>query len=319
MPVGRRARQQLGGGRALEEWAAEVEFGVGVAVGEATEGADADNAARQDVEEEAAQTVERIARESLLFPALTVILPSEADLSMVDVQQAMMGDGHTGGGAPQGRDDVSGSTEGALGIDDPWALAGGIAPRLEGNRIGQPGQMPAALEVARLQGLQQGLSKQPAEARTQDPDGENAVLAIFGEPTRDPLVAIGRQAPTGNDAMQMGVVQQLLAPGVEDGEEATRSAPVLGIGRDGTQGGGYGVKQEVVNDGRVLYRQGSDGVREGEDDMARDDGEELLRTGSDPAGLGQGLARGARAVTAGVVRGGLGTAVGMITLSEMAA
>ena len=60
-------------------------------------------------------------------------------------------------------------------------------------------------------------------------------------------------------------------------------------------------------------------MREGEDDMERDDGEELLLTGSDPAGCGQGLARGAMAVTAGVVRGVLVTAVGMITLSEMAA
>ncbi len=191
VPVGRRARQPLGGGRALEELAAAVDLGVGVAGGEETEGADRDNAARQDVEEEAAKQCERITRAYLLSPALPGILPRAADLSVVDLQPAMLGDGHPVGGAPQGR--------------------------------------------------------------------------------------------------------------------------------DGTQGGGHGLPQEVVHDGRVVSSQGSKGLREGEDDLARDDGEPLLLTSSDPAGLGQGLARGPMAVTAGVVRGVRVTAVGSVTRIEMAA
>ena len=44
----------------------------------------------------------------------------------------------------------------------------------------------------------------------------------------------------------MRVLEQCLAPGVEDGEEAELCAEMLGIGGDGLQGFGRGVEQDVV-------------------------------------------------------------------------
>ena len=96
-------------------------------------------------------------------------------------------------------------------------------------------------------------------------------------------------------------MNQLLAPGVEDGEEADLGTEVFGIGGDGAECGGRGLEQQVVNHRLVLQGQAGHSLGQGEDDVKIDDRQELLLTGSDPAGLGQGLALGAVAIATGVV------------------
>ena len=47
---------------------------------------------------------------------------------------------------------------------------------------------------------------------------------------RDPALMIWRQAAGGNDAMDMIMGQQVLTPGVQDGEESDLCAQPFGIG-----------------------------------------------------------------------------------------
>lgn len=58
--------------------------------------------------------------------------------------------------------------------------------------------------------------------------------------------------------MQMRMMLQILAPGMEYGDEADLSAQMLGGGCDRAQGFGGSVKQEVVNHGFILVRDGGD-------------------------------------------------------------
>jgi hypothetical protein len=47
--------------------------------------------------------------------------------------------------------------------------------------------------------------------------------------------------------MQMRMVQQILSPGVQDGEEADLGAEALGIGGNGLQGLGAGLEEDFIH------------------------------------------------------------------------
>jgi hypothetical protein len=52
--------------------------------------------------------------------------------------------------------------------------------------------------------------------------------------------------------MNVRMMQEVLAPGVEHAEETDLRAEMLGIGRNLQQSGGGGAKQEIVDDFLVL-------------------------------------------------------------------
>ena len=67
--------------------------------------------------------------------------------------------------------------------------------------------------------------------------------------------------------MQVGMVEQVLAPGVQDGEKADLSAQVLGVGGDGLQRLAGHLEQQVVEQALVLVGDGGDGLGQGEHDV----------------------------------------------------
>ncbi len=64
------------------------------ASGEEAEREDADKAARQDVEQEAAQELLRTERHHSLLISVGIILPAESNLVMLESHEAVVGDGH---------------------------------------------------------------------------------------------------------------------------------------------------------------------------------------------------------------------------------
>ena len=65
----------------------------------------------------------------------------------------------------------------------------------------------------------------------------------------------------------MRVLGERRAPGVEDGEDADAGAEVLGIGRDGDQGLGRRLEQDVVDRGLVLVGDVGDLRRQRKNDV----------------------------------------------------
>jgi hypothetical protein len=102
--------------------------------------------------------------------------------------------------------------------------------------------------------------------------------------------------------MQMGMMVQLLAPGVQPGEAADVRTEVFGGRRDVLEGLRHGVKEQAIEWAGVLQRQGPQGVRQGKDDMAVWGIEDFLLPRGKPSGLGGAMAFGAAPVAARVVR-----------------
>ena len=89
---------------------------------------------------------------------------------------------------------------------------------------------------------------------------------------------------------------QVLTPGVQHGEEADGSAKVPGIGGDGEQRFGSGLKQDGIDLSRVLKCQATDLLWKRERDVEVRNGQQLRLPVGEPLGAGRGLALGATAI-----------------------
>jgi hypothetical protein len=83
---------------------------------------------------------------------------------------------------------------------------------------------------------------------------------------------------------------------VQHGEESDGSAEVSGIGGDGEQSFGSGLKQDGIDLFLVLKRQTADLLRKREHDVEIGDRQKLRLPFGEPLGAGRGLALGATAI-----------------------
>ena len=115
----------------------------------------------------------------------------------------------------------------------------------------------------------------------------------------------------------MGMMDERLAPGVQDGEEADLGAEVAGVGRYGAKRLGDGPEEETVDDGLVLGGDLGDRRGHGEDDVEVLGGKQVRPAPFEPRGAGQRLTGRTMAVATGVVPHAPMTAV--VTLLDVAA
>ena len=149
------------------------------------------------------------------------------------------------------------------------------------------GQVALAIEVG------QSCEVQSPKAAREDTDGQEEV-----RPTREPLGPVRRQASRRQDTVEMGVMVELLAPGMEHGEPADLCAEMLGVPGDVLKRLRDRAKEEPIEQTRVLQRQGTQVVRQGKDPMDVWRVEHLALPGREPRGLGRAMAFGAAAMPA---------------------
>ena len=156
---------------------------------------------------------------------MTVVAPTEADLTVLDGEEAVVGDGDAVGVLTEVVEDLVGAGEGALGVDDPLGLAEGLEVAGEGVGVIESGARGAAeLEPAGAEGLLEQFEEEAAEQAGEDANGEEEAGAAG-----DPAVTVGSDAAAGDDAVQVGVKREHLPPGMQDGEEADLGPEVFGI------------------------------------------------------------------------------------------
>jgi hypothetical protein len=102
--------------------------------------------------------------------------------------------------------------------------------------------------------------------------------------------------------MQMGVMQQLLVPGMQHGQKADSGSEAAWIGGNGEQRLGDGLEQQIVNRLRIAERQRGEPGRQREYNMAVRDRQKFPASGFKPLLARAGLAFRAVPVAAGVER-----------------
>ena len=137
---------------------------------------------------------------------------------------------------------LGGAAEGRLGIDDPVDPAQFAQAAGEGGGLRECGEIAEEAEFAGLEGGAQRVEEQPAEEAR-----EHAHRQEEAGPAGDPACAVERRTAAGHDAMDMRMMVQVLAPGVEHGDEADLGAEMLRIGGDGAQRLGRRPEQDGVD------------------------------------------------------------------------
>ena len=131
--------------------------------------ADANQALRENVDEEASQKLVRRDRHDLLLAATSVVLPAEGDAIVLEGQEPMVGDSDTMRVAGQVVENMFRSAERWLGVDDPL-LGKDLAQELpEAFRSRKLQKRAVELELA----LQQELLERGRELAAEDA-AENA-------------------------------------------------------------------------------------------------------------------------------------------------
>ena len=83
----------------------------------------------------------------------------------------------------------------------------------------------------------------------------------------DPVGVIQRESTGWYHAMDMGMMLELLIPGVQHAEETDLGAQMSGIASNFEQGCGAGAEQQVVDDLLVLQGEGCQFPRQSKDDV----------------------------------------------------
>ena len=188
------------------------------------------------------------------------------------------------------------SGEGPLGEDHPWGAAQRRESGVEGALVGKGSEIAAEGEAAGPMQGRETIEKQAAEQAREHAHGEEEA-GLAG----DPAPVVRRQAAAGNDDVDMRMVGQRRAPGVQHGGEADARAQMLGVGRYREQRLGRGLEQQVVDDGLVGERQGADLRRQGEDDVIVGNRQKLRLAFFEPLPRRRALTLRAMAVAAGIV------------------
>jgi hypothetical protein len=128
-----------------------------VGVGEEPEEADFMEAGREDVEREATNKLMGIEGDGVdLF--LFAVFRTEGDLAVFDVFDAMVVDGDAVGVAAEVVKYLCGSAEGALRIDGPSFLFGGVEQSMEGGRVGERRELSMEAEAPDVEEAEQSVA-----------------------------------------------------------------------------------------------------------------------------------------------------------------
>src|SRR5271166_6549085 len=177
---------------------------------------------------------------------------------------------------------TSGSVRGGDGNIPTYSAFGAAQRRergVEGALLGEGRDVAEEDEAAGRVQSREPFEEEPAEETRQHPHGQEEA-GLAGDPAR----TVRRQAAAGNDDVDVRMVGQRRAPGVEHGGEADARAQMLRVGGDRGQRLRGGPEQQVVDSGLVVERDRADRGRQGG-----------RRDSREPAGA---LPRGLRAIAA---------------------
>src|SRR5271165_4135513 len=200
-----------------------VEVVVAIAIGEEAVVADAVEAVRQRVKKKAADELGGVERHHFGDAFLAVILPGEADLAGFKREQPAVGNGDTMRVTAEIGERLARAAE-WLGIDYPIDAAQFGETRFESIGIGEAGERTGEAQPADVMSFLQVAQEQPSKQSRKNSHREEESGAA-GDPAR----AIERGAATGHDAMDMRVMRESLAPGVEHGGDADAGAEMAGL------------------------------------------------------------------------------------------
>src|SRR5439155_1395884 len=159
-------------------------------------------------------------------------------------------------------EELARAREGALGVDDPVLAVELILEAGEGVGVGERGAAAGEVEVAGGVRAGEGGEKLASEEAAEDAHRKE-VAAGGGDPPR----RVEREAPTRDDAVEVGMELEVAGPGVQHGGHAEACPQPGGIAADGEERLRGGAEQQREEPSAVAQDQRAERGGQGEDDV----------------------------------------------------
>ena len=193
-----------------------------------------------------------------------------------------------------------GSPEGWFAIDHPVASEKLAEKTSEQLGLSEALQEAVELELSGSPDLFQCVPEFPAEDLAENCFREKEIVTMGPHPAG----VIGRQAAGRHDAVNVGMMLQLLVPGVQDTEEADLGAEALWVCGDLQKCLSAAAEQQAIDDVLVLKSERPQVVRQREDHMSITGRQQFRAACRQPVVAGPVLAFRTMPIAAGIVRDG---------------
>ena len=190
--------------------------------------ADADEATRQYMQQEATQEFVDVQSQESLLVLVSGVSPAERDLVIQEGNEPAIGDRNAMGVSAEIPKHLVGAAERRLAVDHPAQGVKLADQTSEQSGLSQAAKQAVELELSGSVSLLERFKKLAAENFTEHPLREKEAVISRAHPAG----VIARQAAGGNHAVNVGMMLQLLIPGVENTEEADLGAEMLGVRGD---------------------------------------------------------------------------------------
>ena len=165
---------------------AQSQSGGAMSIGHEAEVTNAMEAVRQGVQQEATNELVGGQLHDLCRVVVSVILPGEPDMIVVDLDDAAIGDGDAVRVAPEIGEHLGRTAEWFFGVDDPVDASCRCEQRMPTRRVGEGCEFAEEVQPAEVEGLLQAFEEQPAKEPRQRFDREEEIGT-----SRDPAGSIG--------------------------------------------------------------------------------------------------------------------------------
>jgi hypothetical protein len=289
-----RARMRIGWEWGVEERACEGEAPELHSVGEDSEVSDPDESLGHNVAQPAIDEFRSGQSDGLSLATVLAVLVVKGHAAILVRDDALVADGDSMGVAAEIAQNLLGSGHGWLGVDDE-ILGCGTTQEEASCVLGQGKETLREMVI-------EGFEELPSKDLRELPHGQEEAW-----PGGDPARLVQAQTTSGDNAVNVRVISELLIPGVENGDEAWSRPQVLSAHLD--HGLTDRFKQERKRSVRVAPEERNEAVRDGEDLMEVGDGDQVFDLSLDPERLIQTLTLGTVAIATGVVERAFAPAV----------
>jgi len=245
-------------------------------------------AVRKNVQEKAIDESAALEGQDPLAISMRRVAPAQADVASVEVEDAIVRQGHAVGVPREVVQDTMGSGGWGLGVHDPLVLAELPFECCEAGGVG----FWAFRVYVRAQPFEDLAPKHPREGADRKQEAARCL---------DPATCRGIEPACGHDAMQVDVKAESLIPGVEHRHDSRVGAEMFRVVGEVEQRRRGRAKKRLVDEARALSGKAVEGVREREHDMGVVHGKQFGAPGCEPALLGENLALRTMAVATGPI------------------
>ncbi len=217
---------------------------------------------------------------------MRTVSPGECNFSVLERNQAMVGNGHSMGVAAEIPENIFRAAEGPFAVDDPVVAEESGDEGMKSLRVRKMLQFAMEADFPFGESVLEGIFDLPSKDLSED-------LLRQKEPAtricRHPVLTVERQSAGGNDAVHVWMMLHGLRPGMEHAEEADFGAESLGIAGNFDQCFRTEAQEHCVDELLVLQCELGQGPGHSENDVSIGDGKKFFLPRLNPADSGVGL------------------------------